>query len=133
MFGASGIYAQTFDLKTSIEKALEIHPGVQAAQVDIAIAQSQLDQARAARLLPKFEVRSVLGPSPEARGNALVGDTNLSDLQVFSQTEATFLQPLYTFGKLSGARDAASAGVLAYEAGLVKSKADLELQVFEVF
>ncbi len=133
LFGASGIYAQTFDLKTSIEKALEIHPGVQAAQVDIAIAQSQLDQARAARLLPKFEVRSVLGPSPEARGNALAGDTNLSDLQVFSQTEATFLQPLYTFGKLSGARDAASAGVLAYEAGLVKSKADLELQVFEVF
>jgi len=133
LLGVWGVSAQTYDLKTSIEQALEIHPGVQAAQVDIAIAQSQLDQAKAARFLPKLEVRSVLGPSPEARGNALVGDTNLSDLQVFSQTEATFLQPLYTFGKLSGARDAASAGVLAYEAGLVKSKADLELQVFEVF
>ncbi|MBT5830062.1 MAG: TolC family protein [Candidatus Latescibacteria bacterium] len=125
--------AQTYDLKTSVARALEIHPGVQAAQVDIAIAESQLDQAMAARFLPKLDVRSVLGPSPEARGNALAGDTNLSDLQIFSQTEATFVQPLFTFGKLNGVRDAASAGVLAYEAGLSKSKADLELQVFEVF
>ena len=129
----SGVNAQTYDLKTSIERALEIHPGVQAAQVDIDIAKAQLDQAKAARFLPKLEIRSVIGPSPEARGNPLVGDSDLNSLHVFSQTEATFLQPLYTFGKLQGARDAASAGVLAYEAGLNKSEADLELQVFEVF
>lgn len=128
-----GVGAQTYTLKTSIERALEIHPGVRAAQVDIDIANAQVDQAKAARFLPKFEVRSVLGPSPEARGNALVGDSDLNSLQIFSQTEATFIQPLYTFGKLSGARDAASAGVLAYEAGLNKTEADLELQVFEVF
>lgn len=127
------VEAQLFDLKGSIERALEIHPGVQAAEVDIAIAQAQLDQARAAGLLPKFEVRSVLGPSPEARGDALNGDTNLSDIQVFTETEATFVQPLMTFGRLGGARDAAQAGVKAYEAGLTKSRADLELQVFEVF
>jgi len=127
------LQAQTYDLKASIERAMAIHPGVQAAEVDIFIAQAQLDQARAARFLPKFELRSVLGPSPEARGDALVGDTNLSNIQVFTQTEATFVQPLLTFGKLNGARDAAMAGVVAYEAGLRKTQADLELQVFEVF
>lgn len=125
--------AQSYDLKASIERAMEIHPGVQAAGVDVSIAETQLDQARAARFLPKFELRSVLGPSPEARGDALVGDTNLSNIQVFTQTEATFVQPLLTFGKLNGVRDAAMAGVVAYEAGLRKTQADLELQVFEVF
>jgi outer membrane protein TolC len=131
----SNLQAQTYDLKTSIGRALEIHPGVLAAQIDIGIAEAQLDQAKAARFLPKLEVRSVLGPSPEARGDALIGDSNisLSDLRIFSQTEASFVQPLYTFGKLGGVREAASAGVVAYEAGFLKTKADLELQVFEVF
>lgn len=133
LFFVGNLEAQTYDLKKSVVRALEIHPGLQAAQVDIAIAESQLDLANAARFLPKLDIRSVLGPSPEARGDALVGDTNLSDLQIFSQTEATLVQPLFTFGKLNGIRDAASAGVLAYEAGLSKSKADLELQIFEVF
>lgn len=125
--------AQPLGLKESFARALEIHPGVQAAQVDIAIAEAQLDQAKAARFLPKLEVRSVLGPSPEARGDALAGDTNLSNLQIFSQTEANFIQPLFTFGKLKGARDAAMAGVMAYEAGYRKSQSDLGVQVFEVF
>ena len=31
-FCVSGVGAQTYDLKASIERALEIHPGVQAAQ-----------------------------------------------------------------------------------------------------
>ncbi|MDA0710049.1 MAG: TolC family protein [bacterium] len=127
------LHAQAYDLRGSVERALQIHPGVQAAEMDVAIAQSQLAGAKAARFLPKLDFRTVVGPSPGARGNALIGETDLGDISVFSQTEASFVQPIYTFGKLNGARDAASAGVAAYEAGLIKSKADLELQVFEVF
>ena len=83
--------------------------------------------------LPQFELRSVSGPSPEARGDALVGDTVLSSMSVFTQTEATVVQPLFTFGQLSGARAAAMAGVTAQQAGLQKARGDLELQVAEVF
>jgi outer membrane protein TolC len=125
--------AETFDLNACIARAMNVHPGVQAAAIDIDIARAQLDQANAARVLPKFEVTSVIGPSPEARGHALVGDTNLSSLGVFTQTEAMFVQPLFTFGLLSGAKKAAIAGVIAQEAGLQKSRGDLELQVAEVY
>ncbi|MDP6037591.1 MAG: TolC family protein [Candidatus Latescibacteria bacterium] len=127
------LQAETFDLNACIARAMGVHPGVQAAAVDIDIARAQLDQANAARVLPKFELMSVVGPSPEARGNALVGDTNLSSLSVFTQTEATFVQPLLTFGLLSGAKNAATAGVIAQEAGLQRSRGDLELQVAEVY
>ena len=125
--------AEPVTLTMCVRMAMLYHPGVQAAVVDVDIAQAQLAQARAARFLPKFELTSVIGPSPEARGNALVGDTDLSSLSVFTQTEATFVQPLFTFGKLDGAQHAAAAGVRAYEAGVEKSKADLSLQVAEVY
>ena len=85
--------AQPYDLSACIELAMRVHPGVQAAEVDVDIAHTQLNQAKAAHFLPKFEITSVVGPSPEARGDALVGDTNLSSLSVFARTEATFVQP----------------------------------------
>ena len=130
---APPLQAETLDLNACIARAMSVHPGVQAAVVDIDIARAQLDQAHAARVLPKFELRSVIGPSPEARGNALVGDTDLNSLSIFTQTEATFVQPLFTFGQLSGIKRAASAGVIAQEAGWQKSRSDLELQVAEVY
>ncbi len=131
--GASHLRAETYDLASSIARAMQVYPGVRAAGVDVDIAQTQLDQVNAARFLPQFEVRSVIGPSPEARGNALVGETRLSRLSIFTQTEATVVQPLFTFGQLSGAKTAAMAGIAAREAGLRKARGDLELQVAEVY
>ena len=125
--------AEPLDLSASIRLSLARHPGVQAAGVDVDIAQAQLSEARAARFLPKFELVSVVGPSPEARGDALFGNTDLGSLNAFTRTEAMAIQPLYTFGKLDGAQQAATAGVRAYEAGLRRSRADVALQVAEVY
>ncbi len=125
--------AETYDLSASIARAMRVHPGVRAAAVDVDIARAQLDQANAVRFFPQFELRSVIGPSPEARGDALVGDTMLSHLSIFTRTEATVVQPLFTFGQLSGAKAAAMAGVTVRQAGLQKARGDLELQVAEVY
>ncbi len=130
---ASDLCAKTYDLSSSIARAMRVHPGVRAATVDVDIARAQLDQAHAARFLPQFELRFAIGPSPEARGNALVGHTTLSHLSVFTHTEATLVQPLFTFGQLSGGKAAALSGVAAREAGLRKARGDLELQVAEVY
>ena len=129
----SDLCAETYDLASSIARAVQVHPGVRAARVDVDLAQTQLDQVNAARFLPQFEVRSVIGPSPEARGNALVGETRLSQMSIFTQTEATLVQPVFTFGQLAGAKAAARAGIAAREAGLRKARGDLELQVAEVY
>ncbi|MCZ6635532.1 MAG: TolC family protein [bacterium] len=137
LLGGSTVHAQAasvvYDLEACVQRALEIHPGVQAAGVDVEIASSQLDQVRAARFLPKFDWTWVVGPSPEARGNALVGDTNLNSLSVFTFTEATLIQPVYTFGKFRFGQQAAAAGVKVKEAGVLKARQDLEFQVAEIY
>ena len=125
--------ASRYDLKACVALALEASASVQAAEADVQIARAQLSQARAARVLPKFDLTWVVGPSPEARGDALNGETDLGSLRLFTRTEASFIQPLFTFGKLDAAQDAASSGVDAREAGVQKSQADLVLTVSEAY
>jgi outer membrane protein TolC len=106
---------------------------VQAAQTDVQIAESQKDQAAAARILPQFDLTFVVGPSPEARGNALTGDSDLSSWSAFTRAEATLLQPLFTFGRLEAAGSAARAGLEARRAGLDQARGRVEAQVGEAY
>jgi len=122
-----------YDLATCVNRALEISPSIQAAEADIEIAEVQLGQARAARFLPKFNLSWIIGPSPEARGDALTGESSWDNLSVFTRAEVSLIQPLYTFGKLSAAQNAASAGIRARQAGLDKSRHELELKVSKAY
>ena len=131
--GAGHSASETFSLRELVDRAVEHNPQLKAAGADIQIAEALSDQARAARILPKFDLTFVTGPSPEARGNALVGDTDLSSLSVFARTEASFIQPLFTFGKLAAAQEAALAGVEARTEGLRDASAKLEAQVAEAY
>ncbi|MDA0748759.1 MAG: TolC family protein, partial [bacterium] len=123
----------SFDLAACIQRALQVHPSIDAAEADLQIAEAQLSQARAARFLPKFDLKWMVGPSPEARGDVFNGDSNWQNLSIFTRTEISLIQPLYTFGKLGAAQDAASGGILVRQAGLEKSRQDLELQVAEAY
>ena len=125
--------SQTLDLKACVEAALAVSPQVRAADTDLRIAEALADQAEAVRYLPKLDLTWILGPSPEARGDAINGDTNLSSLSIFSRTELSFLQPLYTFGRLDAARSAARAGVDARTAGAAGSRERLTAQVAEAY
>ncbi len=55
----------------------------------------------------------MLGPSPAAIGSPYdpALRTDLTDLSVFTRSEATMLMPLYTFGKLEGKAEAARHGI----------------------
>lgn len=125
--------AEPLSLRQLFDLAVEHNPQLKAAGADVEIAEALSDQARAARILPKFDLTVVAGPSPEARGNALVGDTDLWDLSVFTRTEATFIQPLFTFGRLAAAQEAARQGVEARTEGLLDARAKLESQVSEAY
>ncbi len=132
-FGLQPAHAETFDLRACVEAALAVSPEVRAADADLRIAQALADQAEAVRYLPKLDLTWVVGPSPEARGDAVSGETNLSNLSVFNRTELTFVQPLYTFGRLGAARDAARAGIEARTAGVAGSRERLTAQVAEAY
>lgn len=121
------------DLETALERAIGSSPAVQAAETDLKIAETELSRAHTARILPKFDLSWILGPSPEARGNALTGDTDLGNLSLFSRSEVSLVQPLFTFGKLSAIEDAASGGIAAQKAGLERSQHKVALQVINAY
>ena len=116
-------------LKNCIARALEVSPELDGYRFDVQAAEAKLREAKASRFLPKFEMTQIIGPSPEARGDAVTGRSDWNDLSLFGRTEIEFLQPLYTSGKWSASRDAAAAGVTAREAGLEQRRAEVVKRV----
>ena len=130
---AGGGDAAVYDLAACVNRAMEVNPGVLAADTDVRVAQSQLDQVKAARFLPDFKLKWYLGPSPEARGDGISGDSDWGNLSLFSRTEVTLVQPLFTFGRLGAAEDAAGGGVEVRRWGSRKARLDLEKRVVEAY
>src|SRR5262245_58351030 len=106
---------QRLTLEQCLERALTYSPDVTEAQTEISIAESQLAQAKAGRL-PQANFTSINGIVNGAKGNAVTGRTDNSDLGPFSRGELEIVQPLYTFGRLSSEILAASRGVEAKRA-----------------
>jgi len=121
--------------------ALRNHPTVAQSRLDVSVAQSRQQQARDARFVPKLELSNVWGPIPRARGEftdtgVLVSpdtSTSLGDLRWFTEVDLAVVQPLYTFGTLSGLVDAADFGVQASRSGLDASNDKVRLEVRKLY
>ena len=122
-----------YDLSACVRMALASSPSIQAAEVDLEIAENRLRQVHAARFLPRLDLTWIFGPSPEARGDAITGVSNWRQMSVFTRTELSLVQPLFTFGKLDAAVEAASGGIGARLAGLTRSRIDVERQVARAY
>ena len=129
----SGSGQRPYDLAGCIRMAFASSPSIQAAETDLQIAENRLRQVYAARFLPSLDFTWMFGPSPEARGDALTGVSNWRQMSVFTRTELSMVQPLFTFGKLDAAVEAASGGIGAQRAGLERSRFDLEQQVARAY
>lgn len=129
------------NLELAESLALERHPIVQQAVLDVAVAETRRAQARHARFFPELELRNIWGPIPRARGEftesgVLVSpdtSTSLSDIRWFTEVQLEAVQPLYTFGRLAGLADAARAGVEASRRGLEASRSEVRLQVRQLY
>lgn len=102
-------------LDDCIRIALKSAPELGEAQADIELTTSKLEEARGYRY-PQLEVLSLFGPAPQARKEDLLllkTDKSFSfkELTWFSSTDATLIQPLYTFGKISENMKAATHGI----------------------
>jgi len=100
-----------------IRMALKSAPELGEAQADIDLTTSKLDEASSNRY-PQLEVTSLFGPAPQARRQdispVVEADrkyTRLNQLTWFASTDATVIQPLYTFGKISENMKAATHGI----------------------
>lgn len=103
-------------LKDCERIALKAAPELGEVQADIDHTSSRLDEAKSYRY-PQIEVITMFGPAPQARKEdvspVIVTDKafKFSELTWFSSVDATIIQPLYTFGKISGNMEAATHGI----------------------
>jgi outer membrane protein TolC len=69
---------------------------------------------------------------PEVRGTRIV-DPTIGGIGIFGRLDFILTQPLYTFGKLSNRKEAATRGVRAKEFKLLEKKNEIALRVKELY
>jgi len=104
------------NLDDCIRMALKAAPELGEAQSDIALATSKLDEAKSYRY-PQLQLTTLVGPAPTAYRSdvdpVVKTDREFSfdALTWFASADATIIQPLYTFGKISENMKAATHGI----------------------
>jgi outer membrane protein TolC len=131
----------TLTLHEAEELALQNNPAMATARADLRLAQARLSQASHARYVPRLSLRTVTGPVPRARaGYTQDGvltspdtSTGFSDLRPFVDLQLTLVQPLFTFGKLGRLTDAATHGVRAADADILRHRAAVKAEVRKLY
>jgi outer membrane protein len=133
-----GAAKKVLGLDDCIRLALKSAPELGEAQADIDLTTSKLDEASAYRF-PKVEVTSLFGPSPQARNQDITPVINtdrsfkFSELSWFVGTDATIIQPLYTFGKISENMKAATHGIEVDRSRKQQRANEIALKVHEYY
>lgn len=125
-------------LEDCIRKAIDKSADIKESQYEVEVYRGKKDQADSA-LYPQVEVIAYGSVSPRAKlvnGRTVESSTNINKGSydgVFGRATVQLIQPIYTFGKISGYRDAAENGVAAYEAGARLKATGVALQVKEAY
>lgn len=129
-----------FGLPELIRMAIEKSPEIEAIRNDISSSQYDLEQAKAG-YYPQIETTAVIGPTRDAKEPLIVNGRitdpspglSFSSIGIFGRFDLTATQPLYTFGKISNRKDAASRGVRAKEFQIDDKKGQIVLRIKELY
>lgn len=125
-------------LDECIRLALKAAPELGEAQHDIALASSKLEEAKSYRF-PQLEMTALIGPAPIAylqdMSPAINTDKPFSfnALTWFTSADATIIQPLYTFGKISENMKAATHGIEVDRSRKEQRANEIVLKVHEYY
>lgn len=116
-----------------LERAAERHyPSVHAARHAVMMAEARMSEARWSPFF-QFIASAGMGWSPEVRGSPIFSqDSQLpirNDWKPIVGGSVAGMVPIYTFGKISGARDAAGAGIEASQADASRVRRQLQYDV----
>jgi outer membrane protein TolC len=118
---------------------------------ELAAAEADLHIAQAARFFPIASATVLGGLSPEAHSRGPLRDANgvpvpgteilnpnttnrsLRGLSPFVRTDVNVIQPLYTWGRLDAAHDAATAGVKAREKLVSDKLSEVRVRIAQLF
>lgn len=133
-----GVAPQAYDLAQCLRAALTNSPDLGAAAADLALARARLSEAHASRY-GQSEFNQVLGFVNEARGT--VNHPNPNDkkndvfhgLGPFTRMDLAINIPLWTFGKLDAALEAAQAGLESERAHGDVRRAEIVLSTKQLY
>ncbi len=124
------------DVDTALALAAERSDEVAIKQAEVAAAHADQALATALRWIPSASATVVTGPSPEAHGNILYADAtnrSLKNLRPFGRIDVNVVQPIFTWGRLDAASDAAGAGIDARQERVVDTMAQVQLRVVQLY
>ncbi len=130
-------------LQTVLLRALDVSPDLDVARAQVSFAEARSAEARAARFLTEFTAttaHSVLPGVTNPNGvpeDALYLDPDVRNdwntLSPFNQIEIGLLQPVYSWGEVSGYRRAARHGVEVEQAAYTNKRLEVALRVGELY
>jgi outer membrane protein len=123
-------------LNDLIQMALEKSPQLKESEQDILAAQGDLAQAKAGQWA-QMDLFA-LGTGAQNADlptvvNGYLGNNDKNTHGIFGAMDFFIVQPLFTFGKISHRQDAAKSGVLAQKAAKEKKRAEVVLNVKELY
>jgi len=132
-----------------IEKGLQQSGRQKLNRTDVELAENKVVKARSNKFLPdaKLETRHSLVPAVKSdsilpNGNPLPNDelyldpdleNDFNDLNFFTQGEVTAVQPLFGWGAIDNAIEAAQSGARAAELNFSAKKSKMKVQLFELY
>ena len=127
--------AQALSLQECISRALAHAPELGESQADIALSSAKLSEAKGYRY-PQIDFLGLTGPVPRARGNQIESEDEINDTDSwtwFERGDATLVQPIYTFGKISHSMSAAKHGIEVEKARQEQKRNEIVLKVKEYY
>lgn len=143
----SSLYGQdtlSISLNDFIERGLERSGQVSYLSDAVDLASNRVDQARGQRILPSINLSTQHGVIPgvfsgvdSLSPNEFYLDPNLSndweDWAVFTRAELNAVQPIYTWGAINSAIEAAESVAEAAKFRFDSELSEIEVQLFELY
>ncbi len=131
-----GGHAQVLSLDDCLRRALNEGPDRELIAADLSAAQARLDEARAGRY-GQAEYTQIVGLVNEARGDPVFSPNEQTDffdgLGPFTRLDLDIRIPIYTFGKLSAALEAAEKGLRSERARGDAARADTVVETKRLY
>lgn len=131
-------------LQSFIEQGIANSGQIDFENQKVELAENQVDQAKSQRYLPKFELNTQHGivPGVVSQRDELDKDEYYLDPElendwenwaVFTRAEVSAVQPLFSWGALKNAVNAAESAAVAARKRFQSQKADLRVRLFDLY
>lgn len=137
------------NLKEFIQRGVAYSDELRARQMGVEMSENAIREARLLGFLPRFELTTNHGIVPDVMSDSILAngsplpreeyylDPNLRNdwgkLKVFTQMEVRMLQPIYTWGAIRSAVEAARSGAVAAREQYVMEQSKYEARLYELY